>query len=322
MYQCQQFPNGASRSFSLGRTGQFACWLNRRTCVQAWGLVLATVSIVSVLDFATYDFELCIATLYIVPIALACWRFGARAGIVTTVAVTLIAVAKYPVLHEHPTLLTTIWNGAARATAFSILAAIVLAFRHSHDYVQFLANRDRMTGTLNKEAFDHHAGQQLDFARASQTPMLLAFLDLDGFKAVNDRHGHEAGDDVLQRFSEGTADELRREDCFGRVGGDEFAMLLPLPAVGRGKDMASDLHRRLSAVLASTGYPVTCSMGALLVHPSDGHSRAELMREADRLMYSAKHSGKNRVVVGTMAAEPVTPKLNRKVSSSFSNASV
>jgi diguanylate cyclase (GGDEF)-like protein len=304
VYQCQQFPNDPSRPFSLGRIGQLASWLNRRTCAQAWGLVLATVLIVSPLDFATYDFELCIATLYIVPIALACWQFGARAGIGATVAVTLIAVAKYPVLHTHPTLLTTIWNGVARATAFSILAAIVLAFRHSLDYVQFLANRDRMTGALNKEAFEHHIGQQLDLARASQTPMLLAFLDLDGFKAVNDRYGHEAGDGVLQRFSEGTAGELRNEDCFGRVGGDEFAMLLPLPAVGRGKDIAKDLHRRLSAILASTGYPVTCSMGALLVHPSNDYSRAELMREADRLMYSAKHSGKNRLMVGSTATFP------------------
>lgn len=291
------------QQFSFGRMGQVACWLNRRSYAQAWCLVVATVAIVSALDFATYDFELCIATLYIVPIALACWMFGPRESITTTIAVTLIAFTKYPLMHPDPNFFTTLWNGISRSMAFATLAAIVLSFRRSYDYVQFIANRDRMTGTLNKEAFDDEAKRRLDMARLTSSPILLAFLDLDGFKGVNDAHGHDAGDDVLRQFSDGAARELRRNDCFGRVGGDEFAMVLSVDSVVEAYDLAEDLHRRFTAVLETSGYPVTCSMGALIVPAGDSHNRRELMREADRLMYAAKNSGKNAVRIATATCD-------------------
>lgn len=88
---------------------------------------------------------------------------------------------------------------------------------------------------------------------------------------------------------------FRRNDCFGRLGGDEFAVLMPVASIAEAREIAVRLHDRLTSALAGKGYSVTCSMGALIV-PAEGRAPlAELMREADRLMYAVKHGGKNDV---------------------------
>lgn len=138
-------------------------------------------------------------------------------------------------------------------------------------------------------------------AVAQLRPLLLAYLDLDGFKRINDDHGHEAGDRILRDFgAEGRA-ALRSEDCFSRLGGDEFAVLISLPSIEAAQETAERLHARLSAALASTGHKVTCSMGALIVRPDGVASLDELMREADRLMYAVKKVDKNGVRFATHA---------------------
>ena len=138
-------------------------------------------------------------------------------------------------------------------------------------------------------------------AAAQLRPLLLAYLDLDGFKNINDDHGHEAGDRILRSFGAEGRVALRREDCFARLGGDEFAVLISLPSIDAAQEAAETLHARLSAVLASTGHDVTCSMGALVVPPDGTNSLEELMREADRLMYTVKKIGKNGVRFATHA---------------------
>ena len=288
-------PLSPSDRFSLGGIGRLACWLSQRTRAQAATLVVSAVAIVAALDVLFAGLRVGLAPLYIVPVALACWTFGTRTAIATTIGVTLMAAAKEVLLNADPSLVAVAGNILTRGAAYALLALIVLSFRHSYDVAKFLARHDRMTGALNKEAFKEQAARQLDMARFGQAHQMLVLLDLDGFKAVNDRHGHEAGDEVLQRFSAGAARELRAQDCFGRVGGDEFALLLEVGSAEGARELAHGLHRRLSAVLAATGYPVTCSMGALLIPAGDGHSRDELMRQADRLMYESKHTGKDAV---------------------------
>src|SRR3546814_4567605 len=96
---------------------------------------------------------------------------------------------------------------------------------------------------------------------------LLVLLDLDNFMAANDRAGHRAGDEILRAFAKGVSAIMRREDLIGRIGGDEFALLVRVPSIAEGQGIARDIHARLSAVLAQSRYPVTCSMGALLIPP-------------------------------------------------------
>src|SRR3546814_14264703 len=88
---------------------------------------------------------------------------------------------------------------------------------------------------------------------------MLVLLDLDDFKAANDRAGHLAGDEILRAFAKGVSAIMRREDLIGRIGGDEFALLVRVPSIAEGQCIARDIHARLSAVLAQSRYPVTRS---------------------------------------------------------------
>lgn len=295
--------------FAASEIDHIAAWLDRRSDVEAWGLVLVSMILVGALDFSTHAFELCIATLYIVPICLASWMFRARAAIGITVLVTFVAFLKYPLLHTDPGAFTIIYNGTSRGLAFGLLTAIMLAFRHSYDHARIAASRDRMTGALNKQAFHDRTLSMLDQAEVARRMVLLLYLDLDGFKGVNDEHGHHVGDEVLHVFAAGAAGALRRDDCFGRLGGDEFGVALLANSSEEAQMMADHLHRRFTEALAASGHAVTCSMGALIVPPDNRFTCPELMRAADKLMYASKKGGKNTVTIATAIRRVAAPSL-------------
>src|SRR3546814_6909758 len=90
---------------------------------------------------------------------------------------------------------------------------------------------------------------------------------------------------------------MRREDLIGRIGGDEFALLVRVPSIAEGQGIARDIHARLSAVLAQSRYPVTCSMGALLIPPEVPRTISELIHAADQAMYRAKRGVQNPLFI-------------------------
>ncbi len=317
----RNFDTDPETGFVADEMDHVAAWLDRRSTVEAWGLVLGSMAVVATLDFSTQPFELCIATLYIVPICLATWMFRARTAMWVTALVTFTAFLKYPLLHAGADVFTTIYNGVTRALAFSLLTAIILAFRRSYDCAGRAARRDRMTGALTRLAFDQRARAMIAAAAQQGRPLLLAYLDLDGFKVVNDRHGHEAGDLVLKHFGMEGRGALRREDCFGRMGGDEFALLMPLATIQDGQKMAEGLHRRFTAALANAAHEVTCSMGALAIPPDRGANLDELLREADRLMYAAKHAGKDGLRFAAATRPFPSSSASNPSASSFGEAS-
>lgn len=280
--------------------GQLVHWLDRLVPWQSLGLVLGSTVMVVGLDFLAVYYDMRLATLYIIPISLAGWVLRARYAIALTIALTLIASGR-PLLLEaigHMALV----NGLIRTTAFGLLIMIVLGFRRTYDYSRLVASRDRMTGALNKVAFQQRVQRLLDTANDARNTVLLVCLDLDGFKAINDRHGHHAGDRVLEIFAAGAAQALRRGDCFGRLGGDEFAVAMLSDPGKEARRLAEDLHMRFSSALRDTGYPVTCSMGALEISHDGGVALDELMRCADRLQYVAKNAGKDCLRFETIAS--------------------
>lgn len=101
-----------------------------------------------------------------------------------------------------------------------------------------------MTGTLNKEVFQRRCARAIHDAQPNQQTLLLIILDLDNFKAVNSRDGHQAGDEVLRTFANGVSSIMRREDLIGRIGGDEFSLLIRVPSIAEGQDFlrATFLH--------------------------------------------------------------------------------
>jgi diguanylate cyclase (GGDEF)-like protein len=281
--------------------GRLAGYLEAHSRKQIWtAIAVATVS-VTTLDHVVPGIGS--ALLYLPIICGAAWGLGVREGRFVAFIAAFLTVL--PSLHASPpdSLPILALRVLVCTGTFIFLAATVTSFRRSYDRELFHAHRDRMTGMLNKEVFDNRLRQGIrDAAHTGQT-LLLVILDLDDFKAVNNRHGHQAGDEVLRTFAKGASSIMRREDLIGRIGGDEFGLLVRVPSIAEGQGFARDIHARLTAVLSEGRYPVTCSMGAVLIPPDAPHDADALMRLTDRAMYRAKHAGKDDVEI-TSAGEP------------------
>lgn len=227
------------------------------------------------------------------PICLASWRLNFKIGLFIAILAATLSASSHMAASAQSPAAAAIANMALHTFALIVIAAIVSSFRHSFDRERYLARQDIVTGALTRPAFEQQAERLIALADTQARPLLLGYLDLDGFKGINDRFGHEAGDEVLRSFGVGGRTMLRREDCFGRMGGDEFAVLVPLPSIEAAQDAAMRLHERFTAALAETVEGVTCSMGALVVAPGEGVPLADMMRRADELMYAVKHNGKD-----------------------------
>lgn len=236
--------------------------------------------------------------LYVLPICLACWRLNMKVGLGIAMLAATLSVAMRSVSSHDLVVGAMVTNMVLQAFALGVVAAIVSNFRFSLERERIIARHDGITGVLTRSAFEQQAKTMMTIAAAQGRALLLVFLDLDGFKSINDRFGHEAGDQMLKRFAAEGRAALRQGDCFGRMGGDEFAALLPLASAEEAQATAEQLHERLTAALADTAYGATCSIGALVVLPTGDAELHALMREADRLMYAVKRQGKSGVRFG------------------------
>lgn len=173
-----------------------------------------------------------------------------------------------------------------------------------------LASHDTLTGLSNRRDFDARLEQALARSQRTQTQLALLFLDLDGFKDVNDNLGHSAGDQVLQIVAERLTKIMRKSDTAGRMGGDEFAVILEGSVT---RDTAALVAEKILTELAS---PYTLNEGAvshlsasigIAFAPDNGTELDALFASADRAMYSAKDQGKNRFAMATSdAIAPLT----------------
>ncbi|MGZ5714517.1 MAG: diguanylate cyclase domain-containing protein [Caldimonas sp.] len=192
----------------------------------------------------------------------------------------------YPTEHSPPTRLKE-----AEAVAQAIMQAgrMLKATRH-------LAEHDPLTGLPNRLLFDELAGSRLAEARRHGTGLALLAIDLDGFKAVNDMHGHSVGDAVLKAVASRISGLLRESDVVARMGGDEFAVLLSYAGLGDARHVGDKLVDALSAPYPGVAPAVSASLG-IAMHPQAGHTVAELCEHADQALYEAKRSGKRRLAV-------------------------
>lgn len=162
-----------------------------------------------------------------------------------------------------------------------------------------LARTDSLTGLLNHRSFFEEVAHELEWTRRTGEPAALILLDIDQFKRVNDVHGHAVGDAVLQALAALLRTERRATDVIGRLGGEEFALVVRGAHVARGQQLAERLRTELDGLAVSTGagdVHITASFGVCELLPAD-RSPQEAYQRADRAMYAAKRAGRNRVVV-------------------------
>jgi diguanylate cyclase (GGDEF)-like protein len=165
--------------------------------------------------------------------------------------------------------------------------------------LEHLAMTDDLTGLMNRRSFFIRGARELEDIRCEEMPCGLLMLDVDRFKNINDRYGHEAGDQVLQNVAQILAENVREVDLVARLGGEEFGVLLP----NLGKEDSIRLAERLRQAVENAGITiqgikmsVTISVGVALYDQSCLDFDT-ILRHADSAMYQAKNLGRNRVVV-------------------------
>jgi diguanylate cyclase (GGDEF)-like protein len=183
-------------------------------------------------------------------------------------------------------------------------ASIALQNAHLHRVTRQLATTDELTQLANRRQFDEALAAEVVRAERFRDPVAVVAADLDNFKEINDRFGHDVGDLVLRAFAAAIRTNVRDVDLPARYGGEEFTVLLPATDAEGGRQLAERLRRAVEELSLDSGgagtVPVRSSFG-VASYPAEP-SAAALMRAADRALYRAKAAGKNQVVVAERAA--------------------
>ena len=191
------------------------------------------------------------------------------------------------------------WLLAPSIVEFLDLAASMLsrAIAHAQTTLELRAriNEDGLTGCLNRRGFDDAIHREIERSRRGKRDLSLIMLDVDHFKDVNDRHGHQTGDDVLTRLVSRIGRVLRRSDYLCRFGGDEFAIILPEVGPDLARVVAERIVDACSVVtVGDAAEPITLSIGVATSSLASACS-ADLVRQADEAMYLAKRGGRARI---------------------------
>lgn len=189
------------------------------------------------------------------------------------------------------------WSALSRRAGLALWSARRLQRARSR------SNRDPLTGLPNRRAFEGALKRELERARRAGGGLAVGLFDVDHFKAVNDRHGHPAGDKVLVEVARRLESAFRETDLVARWGGEEFAVLLPCQTPAEAQEAHVVLDRARAGIAARpfglgeglAPLPLTIS-GGLASFPQSGASPATLVQAADKALYEAKHSGRNRIV--------------------------
>ena len=166
------------------------------------------------------------------------------------------------------------------------------------DALADLSNRDPLTGLSNRRNFEMQLTREIDRVARSGEPALLLMLDIDHFKKVNDTHGHAAGDVVIKAVADAVAQAVRPMDTVARVGGEEFAVVLPNCSTSFGPTVAERIRRNVAATVVEASpvlsLQITVSLGGAFAPQWVRSSPLLWMERADRQLYRAKAEGRNR----------------------------
>jgi diguanylate cyclase (GGDEF)-like protein/PAS domain S-box-containing protein len=196
-------------------------------------------------------------------------------------------------------LVSALEEKTGQVIGFSVVLRDVTEKKTSGDEIRRLLTTDQLTGTLNRARFFELADAEITRSRRFGQPLSALMIDIDHFKAVNDRHGHAAGDEVLREVARSLGAGLRSIDILGRMGGEEFAILLPSIDIEGARMVAERLRRTASTLqpsVAGVAVPVTLSIGCASLS-EEAADMDLLLRAADRALYEAKQAGRNRVAV-------------------------
>ena len=254
---------------------------------------LSTVLLISIVDYIVVV-DISLSILYLLPIAFTSW-YGRRWSSVILVSISTCSwfVAEFAAKSDTYIVLI-IWNTIVRLIVFSTIAYLLSKLKFAYEREKYLAQKDGLTGIVNRRFFLEILETEYKRSLRYQRAFTLAYFDLDNFKEINDRFGHQTGDKLLKLVAQTTQKRIRELDTIARMGGDEFVLLLPETNYQNSKLVLARLQQHLMEAIAPYSPPVSLSIGAVtfLALPN---SIDEILETVDSLMYEVKKSGKNGI---------------------------
>lgn len=262
-----------------------------RSKALAWVVAVAVLLALGAIRIATAA-EFAFASLGLLPVLLIAWIAGRASGMVFAVMAAATWLIGDIVSERDYSSDWIPWaNGLTRFAAYGIVVALADQVRWQLLHEQERANRDQLTGLLNRHALADIGAREVDRSRRYAHPLAVAFIDLDNFKNLNDCKGHGSGDAALRATACALQATSRSTDLLSRWGGDEFVLLLP----ELDRRAAALAARRISGSLrhALADYPgVSASIGVAWFEAAD-RPFAAMLHAADHAMYLAKQAGKD-----------------------------
>ena len=257
-----------------------------------FGLSVAYILAVATLDWYTGP-AIFLSLFYLPAIAISAWygnRLLAHAAAVLAGVSWMVGTRAW----EAYGIDVAIWNAAIAVATFMVVAKIIVDLNQTMARIHEQATTDSLTGALNRRAFMDRLNTEIELQRRHGLPFSVAYCDLDDFKEINDRFGHQVGDEVLRTFVDVCRGRLRKTDIVGRVGGDEFALLLFGATEAASLDALKKLRADVLQKLQDRGWPLTISVGVAAFAAAPANAE-EVIGKADEVMYRAKRGGKNAI---------------------------
>jgi diguanylate cyclase (GGDEF)-like protein len=268
-------------------------WCERQPASRIVTLGCVMVAVLGTFDFLSGSFEFLI--FYLVPVFFVTWFANKRSGVAVSSMSALIWLVDDRITAQNPQhVLMPLWNLFVSFGFLLFAVSVVTRLKSILQRERELANTDYLTKVANSRFFSEVMQGEVDRSRRYNHILTLAYIDVDNFKAVNDRFGHSAGDALLTMIAANIKANIRTVDFLARLGGDEFAILFPETDAQAAKIVIDRIRDNIDKTAHGKDWPITISVGVVTC-PKVPVSIDKLVMLADEAMYMAKMAGKNSV---------------------------
>jgi diguanylate cyclase (GGDEF)-like protein len=270
-------------------------FLGSRSRRTIWLIATTTTLVIGAIDLII-GYEYSTSLFYVIPVAIATWYGSRTAGVVIALLSAIVwLAADIGAGHEYSHVGIFFWNTLIRFGVLLVIVMTLAGFRRAVRQVERAAATDYLTGLLNRRGFYRVLAQEHARGVRYGRPFTLAYLDLDNFKSVNDRFGHDTGDKLLIGVAQRLDRMLRQTDRVARLGGDEFAVLFAETGSSAARAAFMHTHAELMAYMKSHDWPVTFSVG-MVTFETVPATTEQTLKVADEVMYDVKRGGKDNIV--------------------------
>ncbi|WP_190464489.1 GGDEF domain-containing protein [Aerosakkonema funiforme] len=252
------------------------------------------VFIIGLIDYLINN-DISLSIFYLIPISIATWYAGDKFGILISFTSAIAWFISNVNSIESPLSSPShYWNASVRLGFFLTVSYLLSELKMARNREKKLVRTDPTTGVENRLAFNELASMEIKRARRYGHSFTVVYIDIDDFKNINDYGSYKLGDTVLQTLAQQLRNSVRDTDIIARMGGDEFAVLLPGIGYDTAETVIARLQQQLVHLMDENKWPATFSIGAItFLNPPE--SVEEIIEKSDYLMYCIKNDGKNKV---------------------------